>query len=167
MWCTLGVGKINPAQLLTPPRPLTRLWQQEQRWRPLTATQKFLFPNSWTKIKSPLVQRERTLTKAKQHAFVAAMALIWALWRVQKFNCGHFFRKCSTSSCACAVPTTIFVGLPTPASTANLFPVCEWTQPWRLTRYWRHFEVLLTLIFNKAKGFHSCSVSVTFRNKVC
>lgn len=32
-----GVGKINPAQLLTP--PLTRPWQQEQRWRPLTATQ--------------------------------------------------------------------------------------------------------------------------------
>lgn len=55
-----------------------------------------------------------------------------------------------TSSCACAELSTIFVGLPPPASTANLFPVCEWTRPWRLTRCSRHFEVLLTVIFSNA-----------------
>lgn len=136
VWCDVGcgVGKINPAQLLTPPLPLTRLWQQEQRWRPLTANQKFVFPNSSAKITSRLCNANAHYPK-QNSASVVAMALIWALWRVQKFNRGHCFRKCSTSPGARAVLTAIFVGLPTPARTANLVPVWEWTShgDWRAT----------------------------------
>lgn len=64
-----GVGKINPAQLLTPPSPLTpspgcdNRNNDDVRWQRPRATQKFLFPNSSTKNKVALVQRERTLSK--------------------------------------------------------------------------------------------------------
>lgn len=94
----------------------------------------------------------------------ASLSLRWRLFGPSdefKFNSGLFFRKCSTSSCACAELSTIFVGLPPPASTANLFPVCEWTQPWRLTRYWRHLEVLLTVNFSNASlSWHMVSTLV-------
>lgn len=41
----------------------------------------------------------------------------------------------------------------------TLFPVCEWTQPWRRTRYWRRFEVISTVIFRNAS--FSCRMDST------